>query len=252
MRTLTVITPIYNPDPEYLTAAYESVVSQELPDGWQLEWVLQEDGRTGIVEKLLPSHRCLSLGEGRHGGVALTRNLGLGRSTGELVKNLDQDDVLTPGVLARDIEVMTENPDVEWTTSRVLDLLPDGSTVGFEGDPPHGRLEPGVVLDHWRAHNFRLPVHPTTICIRRPLLTAVGGWMGVPGSDDTGMLIAASVLTTGFFHSEVGLLYRKHQGQETAGTGHYEPVEWNTRMNLISERADSLRTMWEERKSGQR
>jgi hypothetical protein len=145
---------------------------------------------------------------------------------------------------------MTENPDVAWTTSRVLDLLPDGSTVGFEGDPLHGRLKPGVVLDYWRAHNFRLPVHPTTICIRRPLLTALGGWMGVPGSDDTGMLIAASVLTTGFFHSEVGLLYRKHEGQESAGTGHNEPVEWNTRMSLISERADSLREMWEKRQAG--
>lgn len=251
LRTITILTPIYNPDPEYLAAAHESVVSQELPEGWQFEWVLQEDGRTGILEKLLPADPRLSLGDGRHGGVALTRNLGLGRSTGELVKNLDQDDVLTPGVIARDIEVMVRNPGVGWTTSRVLDLMPDGSTVGFEGDPPHGRLEPGVVLDYWRAHNFRLPVHPTTVCIRRPLLTAVGGWMAVPGSDDTGMLIAASILSPGFFHGEVGLLYRKHEGQETAGTGHYEPVEWTTRMHLISERADSLKAMWDEQNAGQ-
>jgi glycosyltransferase involved in cell wall biosynthesis len=251
VRTFTIITPIYKPDPEYLAAAHESVVSQELPDGWQLEWVLQEDGSTGILEKLLPTDPRLSLGDGRHGGVALTRNLALGRSTGELVKNLDQDDILTPGVVARDIAVMEENPDVGWTTSRVLDLMPDGSTVGFDNDPPHGRLEPGVVLDHWRAHNFRLPVHPTTICIRRPLLTAVGGWMGVPGSDDTGMMIAASVVSTGFFHGEVGLLYRKHEAQETADSKHYEPVEWTTRMNLISERADSLREMWEKRQARQ-
>jgi glycosyltransferase involved in cell wall biosynthesis len=250
LRTFTIVTPIYNPDPEYLAAAYESVVSQELPEGWQLEWALQEDGSTGILGKLLPEHPRLSIGEGRRGGIALTRNLALGRSTGELVKNLDQDDILTPGVVARDIAVLTENPDVGWTTSRVLDLLPDGSTVGFDNDPPHGRLEPGVVLEHWRTHNFRLPVHPTTICIRRPLLTAVGGWMGVPGSDDTGMMIAASVLSTGFFHGEVGLLYRKHEAQETAGDFHYAPIEWTTRMNLISERADALKEMWEKRQAG--
>jgi glycosyltransferase involved in cell wall biosynthesis len=240
LRTISIVTPIFNPDPDYLTAAYESVVSQELPDGWQLEWVVQEDGRSGDLERMLPRDPRISFGDGRRGGVALTRNLALGRSTGELVKNLDHDDVLTPGTLARDIEVLTENPDVGWTTSRVLDLLPDGTTVGFDGDPPHGRLEPGMVLNHWRAHGFRLPVHPTTICIRRPLVTAVGGWMGVPGSDDTGMIIAASVLSPGFFHSEVGLLYRKHPGQETAGLHHNEPVEWNTRMRLISERADAL------------
>ena len=65
------------------------------------------------------------------------------------------------------------------------------------------------------------------------------------------MMIAASVISTGFFHGEVGLLYRKHQAQETAGSFHYEPVEWKTRMSLISERADSLKAMWEKRKSEQ-
>ena len=91
----------------------------------------------------------------------------------------------------------------------MLDQLPDGSTVGFDNDPPSGPLEPGFVLDHWRSHNFRLPVHPTTICISRDLVTALGGWMAVPGSDDTGLLVAASVLSIGCFHGEVGLLYGK-------------------------------------------
>lgn len=245
MRTISVITPVYDPDPAFLTDAYASVMSQELPEGWQLEWIVQEDGNTGVAERILPVDDRISFGGGRHGGVALTRNLALGRATGELVKNLDNDDMMLPGVLARDIDVLTQNPDVMWTTSRVLDLYPDGTTVGFDNDPAEGRLEPGFVVDHWRAHDFRLPVHPTTICIRRQLVVALGGWMGVPGSDDTGMLVAASVMTTGWFHGEAGLLYRKHAAQETAGTGHWEPVEWKNRMNLISDRADAIRALFE-------
>ncbi|MBF6179908.1 glycosyltransferase [Nocardia otitidiscaviarum] len=241
-RLISVITPVYNPDPDHLKAACDSVISQELPKGWSLEWVIQEDGSTNAAEEILRgADERISFHTGRRGGVALTRNLALANSRGELIKNLDADDVLMPGVLGRDIETLTaSNGEIAWTTSRLLDLLPDGSTVGFDNDPPHGQLLPGVVLDHWRSHNYRLPVHPTTICIRRSLVTALGGWMGVPGSDDTGMLIAASILATGFFDSEVGLLYRKHPGQETASQAHNHPEEWHARMRLIDERAQAL------------
>ena len=61
--------------------------------------------------------------------------------------------------------------------------------------------------------------------------------MAVPGSDDTGLLIAASVTAKGYFHSEVGLHYRKWPGQVTAGSEHTEPVERHLRMHLIDARA---------------
>lgn len=240
MAIISIITPAYEPVPEYLRAAYDSLTEQQLPVGWEWEWVLQGDGGAGDVEKILPSDARIKVGAGRRGGVALTRNLALARSRGELVKNLDQDDVLTPGVLARDVEVITADPAVQWATSRVLDLLPDGSTVGFDDDPRPGRIEPGFVFEHWKAHEYRLPVHPTTVCIRRELVTALGGWMAVPGSDDTGMLVAASMVSVGYFHDEVGLLYRKWAGQESAKAAHSESVEWNSRMSLIRERAESL------------
>lgn len=245
MNLLSVITPVYKPEPAYLLAAYESLRDQKLPTGWTWEWVVQEDGDAGDAVRILPDDdERIRHGSNRHLGVALTRNLALARAAGHLVKNLDSDDVLTPGVLARDIRVMEEYPEVQWTTSRVLDLLPDGTTVGFDSDPPEGPLRPGVVLEHWRSHKYRLPVHPTTICIRRDLAVALGGWMGVPGSDDTGLLVPASVISTGYFHAEVGLLYRKWPGQITASAEHTEHTEWTQRMRLIDQRATALRTLW--------
>ena len=244
MNVISVVTPIHHPEPGHLKAAHESLRTQELPAGWELEWVLQEDGKTGVAEKIIPADAWINFGEGRRNGVAITRNLALSRAGGSLVKNLDQDDMLTPGALARDIEVFEADPDVQWTTSRVLDLLPDGSLVGFDDDPPAGRLEPGIVLDYWRSHDFRLPVHPTTMVFRKPLLVALGGWMAVPGSDDTGALIAASVISIGYFRAEVGLHYRKWPGQVSASAEHTESIEWQARMHLISDRADALSAMW--------
>lgn len=244
VRAISVITAVYQPRVEHLLAAWESLWGQELPAGWRWEWLVQEDGRTGVAAEVLPADERIRFGDGRPGGVAITRNLALARASGELVKNLDQDDVLTPGVLARDIAAVTGQDGVGWSTSRALDLLPDGELVGFEGDPAAGWLEPGLVLDLWRENGFRLPVHPTTLCIRRELAVLLGGWMAVPGSDDTGLLLAASVVTGGFFESAVGLHYRKWPGQgSAAGSAHYEAVEWAARMKLIGERADALREL---------
>src|ERR1022692_12615 len=124
---ISVVTPAFQPVPEYLTAAYESLRSQELPEGWQWQWVVQEDGETGDVARMLPDDLRISPGSGRRSGEAVTRTLCLSRVTGELVKVLDADDQLTPGTLARNIAVLSRHPDIGWTTSRVLDLLPDGS-----------------------------------------------------------------------------------------------------------------------------
>ncbi|MBR7834674.1 glycosyltransferase [Actinospica durhamensis] len=246
MSLLSVVTAVYEPEPEYLLAAYESLDSQHLPAGWEWEWLVQEDGRTGAAASILPADERIKLGYGRHNGVAITRNLALAASGGSLVKNLDQDDILSPGVLARDIAVLGEDglPEVHWTVSRALDLLPDGSTAAVAGDPPDGRLPRGFVPDRWRAAAYRLPVHPATMCLRRNLITALGGWMAVPGSDDTGLLIAAGTLTVGYFHAEPGLLYRKWPGQESGQARHTEPVEWNARMSLIDERARALEQLW--------
>lgn len=241
MNVFSLITPVYQPVPEYLETAAKSVLSQELPEGWQLEWLIQEDGTTGIAETIIPADERIKFGTGRHGGVAITRNLALSRASGSLVKNLDQDDILTPGVIGRDIAAMSSS-DVGWTTSRVLDLLPDGSTVGFPGDPTPGRLAPGWVREQWEQRSFRLPVHPTTVCMRRDLAVQLGGWMAVPGSDDTGLLVAASMISVGYFESTVGLLYRKWEGQGSASLAHTESVEWNARMKLINERAQLLRS----------
>jgi len=240
---VSVITPVYNPNAGHLTDAYESLASQQMPDGWAWQWVVQEDGLEGTVEALLPLDPRISVGSGRHGGPGTARTLALSRADGELVKVLDADDRLTPGALSRDIAALSTHTHIGWTTSRVLDLLPDGSTVGFDQDPPSGLIARGAVFEHWRNHDFRAQVHPATLCIRRSLLLALGGWMALPASEDTGLLIAASVLSTGYFISETGLLYRKWSGQSTSQPAHSNPTERDARMRVIHDRAQALTTL---------
>ena len=240
---VSVVTPVFGRGVAYLGEAYASLVRQELPAGWEWQWVVQEDGETGEVEAHLPHDGRISAGCGRRGGPGVARTLALARAEGSLVKVLDADDLLTPGALRRDLDVLTRQPQIGWTTSRALDLMPDGTTVGFAGEPPAGPLTGGTVFEHWLAHEHRAPVHPATLCIRRDLLLALGGWMALPASEDTGLLMAASVLRDGYFIPDPGLLYRKWPGQATGQAAHTDPAEWSARMRIIEARTRAMRSL---------
>ncbi|MGQ4385055.1 glycosyltransferase family 2 protein [Streptomyces sp. SAS_270] len=240
-KVISIVTPVHGEGAQFLSDAYASLLSQDLPDGWSWEWCVQEDGSDVQAARHLPSDdQRIRISASRRGGPHVARTMAFARSTGLYVKNLDADDQLTPGVLARDIAVMEEHPSVGWTTSRVVDLLEDGSTVSFDGDPDPGSLPQGSAYGFWAEHR-RPHVHPATLCVRRPLLALLGGWMALPASGDTGLLLGLDALSDGWFIGDVGLIYRKHAGQITTHPHHKAGAEWEARMSLIQEHASALR-----------
>ncbi|MFD7905570.1 glycosyltransferase family 2 protein [Kitasatospora sp. NPDC059747] len=239
-RHIIIVTAVHPPAAPFLPDAYKSLCEQELPEGWDWLWLIQEDGKSDQVAPYVPDDVRISFRQGRPGGAGMARTMALARAEGEYVKVLDADDMLAPGALARDIAALTSNPEIGWTTSRVLDLLPDGSFVGFDQDPPAGPIERGAVLDHWKAHGYRAQVHPATLCIRRDLLLALGAWMALPASEDTGLLLALSAVSRGWFSPEVGLHYRKWPGQVTSQAAHVDSAEREARMAVIEARAELL------------
>ncbi|MFC9430079.1 glycosyltransferase family 2 protein [Streptomyces sp. NPDC056987] len=239
-RRIIVITAVHAPSAHFLPDAYKSLRAQELPEGWEWHWLIQEDGRSEDVAPYVPDDPRVTFTQGRPGGPGTARTLALAVADGEYVKVLDADDQLTVGALARDLAALEADPTIGWATSRVLDLLPDGSTAGFPGDPDEGPMERGTVLDHWAAHDYRAPVHPATLFARRHLVLALGGWMALPASEDTGLLLALASVSRGWFSSEVGLLYRKWPGQATGQATHTDPAERTARMAVVEARARAL------------
>ncbi|MEE2038342.1 glycosyltransferase [Nocardiopsis sp. CT-R113] len=239
-RIISVVTAVHAPGARFLPAAYRSLLEQRLPDGWDWQWVVQEDGETDEVRPRLGEDSRVSFGQGRPGRAGMARTMALSRAEGEFVKVLDADDQLTRGALARDVAALTGGSGAAWAASAVLDLLPDGSTAGFAGDPDEGPVERGAVLSHWREHDFLAQVHPATLCVRRDLLLALGGWMALPASEDTGLLLALNAVSRGWFTREPGLLYRKWPGQVTAAAAHTDREERAARMAVVESRALAL------------
>ncbi|WP_371129954.1 glycosyltransferase family 2 protein [Streptomyces sp. 2231.1] len=235
------MTPVHSDGTRFLAEAYASLEAQTLPADWSWEWCVQEDGDgVNSAARLPPNDPRIHIGSSRRGGPHVARTMAFARSTGEYVKNLDSDDRLAPGVLARDISVLISRPDIGWTTSRVVDLLEDGTTRTFESDPESGLLPSGSSYAFWDKHR-RPQVHPATLCVRRPLLALLGGWMALPASGDTGLLLGLDALSNGWFSREIGLIYRKHAGQITTHPAHRAGPEWEARMSLIQEHALALR-----------
>lgn len=94
MVKVSVIMPAYNTDPEYLTQAVNSALSQTLQD---IELIIVDDGSddAAFKEKLnyfLNSDRRIKVVSKPHEGSGPARNLGILLSNGEKISFLDSDD----------------------------------------------------------------------------------------------------------------------------------------------------------------
>lgn len=239
MPTISVITAVLAGKHHFLTETYHSLLAQHLPAGWGWQWVVQEDGETGLVAQL-PDDPRVSPGSAKRGLAAVARTLALGRAEGVLVRALDADDVLLPGALARDIEALVNRPELGWCVSPALDLLTDGGTRSCPDDPPPGALAPGWLAEEKRRS--AIPVVPTSMTAYTELVEIMGGWQAMPGTEDVALLLACEAVAPGWMLDVPSLLYRKWPGQTTAHPA-WSPTNLAAaaRSRIVLRRADALR-----------
>jgi Glycosyl transferase family 2 len=243
-RLLSVVTATIPERRDTVLGCYESLINQEMPAGWRWEWVVQEDSETPSLAGILPDDaRIGGWWNGVHGGSAQTRNLALARCGGSLVRVLDDDDELEQGALFQDIEALEADPSLGWATSPAVDILPDGSTCAPAEVIPPGRVERGVLFEEWKRAGGLPPVVPGTMTIRRSLLRAFGGWMALPASEDTGILMAVSSLFPGHYGEKVSLRCHKSAFQITAQEWARSEHTRAQRFGAVEQRVDAILTM---------
>ncbi|MGI5397855.1 glycosyltransferase family 2 protein [Streptomyces sp. CA-251251] len=244
-RIISVVTPVYDGGQQYLREAFESVQAERdsLPDGWDLQWLVQEDGTTGRPLALLPEEPWISTGMASKGGAGVARTMALPRATGELVRTLDADDVILPGGLARDIAALEDHPEVGWCISAGLDLLPDGSTVAGPYDPPEGPLTYETLLTAYDDDLF--PVLGTHLTARKQLLLAVGAWPAIPAWEAIAAVMLCAAVSDGWMISTPGGVYRKHPGQTTSQSTYAEVADPDQLRGIVRAQVEALRgTGW--------
>lgn len=240
MPTISLVTAVLAGLDEHIGETYESLLTQELPAGWEWEWVVQEDGETGEVAERLPRDDSrVSFDTGRHGRAAAARTLAMARVTGKYVRALDADDRLTPGALARDIEILETQP-VGWVCSPAIDVFPDGTEKAGPRDPRAGLLPRTTMYDGEKAG--LLPVLGTTVTAYADLVRALGAWQALTLSEDVALMIALEAAAPGWMLDEPSLWYRKWPSQTTADKTH-DATPWGPGRDVVLGRADALRAL---------
>jgi len=213
MPLLSILTATHAQPDSYLPETAASVAVQDLPAGWELEWIVQEDGASPAAGDLLAQMPHVRY-EANHAqlGPAVTRNLALARARGSLVQLLDHDDLLLPGALATLIPLFLEHP-IHWAVGQADDLLPDGTRRSYRSALPYGAIAPGLVNQWATAHEANWPIHCAGLMLRTTTLRALGGWIAAPSDDDIVMFAAVSQITTGYNEPTLTWLYRQHANQ---------------------------------------
>jgi GT2 family glycosyltransferase/glycosyltransferase involved in cell wall biosynthesis len=179
---ISVVTPVYNVDPELLRAAVDSVRLQVYAN-WELCLVDDNSTRDGTVTALAeiegsdPRIKVTRL-DNQH-GIAGTSNVGLGLAAGEYVTFLDHDDLLKPHALAQVIRWLNADPSLDLLYSDEDKLDQDGRLV-----MPH--FKPAWSPDQLTSMNYLCHL----LVVRRELLNRVDGFrMGFDGSQDHDLVL---------------------------------------------------------------
>lgn len=210
MPLISIVSTVYAPSAAYLDETIASVQDLILPAGWELEWIVQEDGaEPSLADRLKPIGIVDYQANNAQLGIAITRNLALSRASGSLVQALDHDDILLPGALTTLIPRFDDRR-VQWAIGQADDLLPDGTHEVYKSAIPFGLTRAGAMNQWAVAHDGNWPIQCAALMMRTVTLRALGGWTGIPFDDDVSMFAALSEITDGYYDEALTWLYRHH------------------------------------------
>lgn len=167
MPLTSVIIPCFNAGP-WIRQTLQSVITQGLDD---METIVIDDGSTdesaNIIEKEFPFVHLIRT---KNQGASKTRNLGTEVSKGGFIQYLDADDLLLPGKLKLQLEMLENSgADVAYGDWQKLVRGPDGKYVLAE-EVRRKIQSPEIDLftDFWCP--------PAVYLFRRSIVEKVGGW----------------------------------------------------------------------------
>ncbi len=181
---ISVIMPVFNPDPAHLSAAIRSVEQQLYPH-WQL--CIADDASTEpavaatLREAEARDPRTIVVWRERNGHISAASNSALSCATGAFVALLDHDDVLSPRALYEVAARIVDHPGADIIYS-------DEDHIDSSGRRSHPYFKPGWNPDLIPGHNLisHLGVY------RRALVERIGGFrIGFEGSQDYDLALRA-------------------------------------------------------------
>jgi O-antigen biosynthesis protein len=202
---ISILTPTFNPDAEFLTATVESVIAQTY-ENWEL--ILIDDGSNdprmrGLLEKLGQRHARIQIGFQDHGGISSALNTALARARGDWVALLDHDDLLEPDALFRAIELLQND--------READVI-----YSDEDKIVDGKLAAPLLKPDWSPEFFCTHDYLGHFVVMRRDLAHAGFRPEFDGAQDYDLLLRVSEKTDRIRHVPRVLYHWRRTAESTA------------------------------------
>ncbi|MEZ5117555.1 MAG: glycosyltransferase [Candidatus Nanopelagicales bacterium] len=229
---VSVVTPVYRPNPEHLRAFVASVRDQTLQE-WHL--VLVDDGSgaaevSAILSEADTDPRVTVVVRPVNGGIVAATNDGLAAATGDYVAFADQDDVLAPHALETMVTAARASPTAEL-------LYSDEDKVDDHGEFSDEFRKPDYSPERLRGNMYMGHL----LMARREAVVALGGMReGFDGSQDHDLALRLSERGAPVIHvPEVLYHWRRHAGS-TAEVAGGKPEAVRAGVRAVQDHVDRL------------
>jgi glycosyltransferase involved in cell wall biosynthesis len=202
---ISILTPTFNPNDEFLTDAIESVIAQAY-ENWEL--ILIDDGSTGsrvrtLLENLGQRDARIQTEFQDHGGISSALNTALVRVRGDWIALLDHDDLLEPDALFRAIELLQND--------READVI-----YSDEDKIVDGKLAAPMLKPDWSPELFCTHDYLGHFVLMRRDLARAGFRSEFDGAQDYDLLLRVSEKTDRIRHVPRVLYHWRRTAESTA------------------------------------
>jgi hypothetical protein len=163
---------VYNGE-RFLTQAVESILQQSFRE---FELIAIDDGSSDASSVILDSYQRndprFRVYHQRNRGLVVSLNRGCDLARGKYIARMDADDIAIKNRLECQVEFMERNPEVGVLGSAVQFIDPDGAPSLVSRNPIADREIRQALVRH-------CPFWHPTVCIRKDILTLVGGYRSV-------------------------------------------------------------------------
>jgi glycosyltransferase involved in cell wall biosynthesis len=213
--SISVLMPVYQPNPEWLRACIHSLNAQTYQH-WQL--VLSLDGddpltrvAVKIVSDNLAAGHALVVVEGPHSGITGALNRGLEACHTPYTARLDADDLCRPIRLEQQWRLLEEEPKLVACGMQIQGI--DAMSLTLQKRLHHYPTTPNSTL--LVGAIFNTPIAHPVLMFRTDLAKSMGGYRPQPCMEDYDLMARLSRYGNLTNLNEVGLDYRIHAAQHS-------------------------------------
>ena len=235
----SVITTVFDPEPEHLRACVASVEAQAIDPAVALagiEHVLVDDRSTrsdvaAVLDEVeamngAVTHRVVRRAE--NGGIVAASNDALAAAVGEFLVLLDHDDVLSEGALTSVAAALDADDALNVVYSDHDLMRPDGRCAW-------PMYKPDFSLERLRHHNYITHL----VVARRRLVDEIGGFTpGTDGAQDHDLLLRLAEVAAPFHHIPEILLHWRQAPNSSALDSGNKPAAISSEVRAVAAHLD--------------